>query len=108
MKFFNTPTQPDTPQIRLDTPQIRLDTHQIRLDTTLSDKSKWIPYPHQRLQTGVIGVSLVSKQYHEKQMQQYQLTQQNLNQIKAEKIATSPQEDKEKYVEKYMIYYAVV
>ena len=50
----------------------------------------------------------MSKQYHEKQMQQYQLTQQNLNQIKAEKIATSPQEDKEKYVEKYMIYYAVV
>ena len=68
----------------------------------------YAPYPHQRLQTGVIGVSLVSKQYHEKQMQQYQLTQQNLNQIKAEKITTSPQEDKERYVEKYMIYYAVV
>ena len=41
-------------------------------------------------------------------MQQHQLTQQNLNQIKAEKIAISPQEDKERYVEKYMIYFAVV
>ena len=76
-------TQLDTPQIRLDTPQMRLDTPQIRLDTTLNDKSNgyapnltgYAPYPHQR-QTGVIRVSLVSKQYHEKHMQQYQLTQQ--------------------------------
>ena len=46
----------------------------------------YAPYPRQRLSTGVIGVSLVSKQYHEKHMQQYQLTQQNLNQIKTEKL----------------------
>ena len=50
----------------------------------------------------------IRPQSDEKHMQQYQLTQQNLNQIKAEKIATSPQEEKERYVEKYMIYYAVV
>ena len=33
-------------------------------------------------------------------MQQYQLTQQNLNQIKTEKIATSPQEEKGKVCRK--------
>ena len=41
----------------------------------------------------------MSKQYHEKHMQQYQLTQQNLNQIKTEKL------QHHLYVEEYMIYY---
>ena len=117
LKFLNTPkpnrTRPKSDWIHPKSDWIRTKSDWIRpLVTNLSgyapNSTGYAPYPHQRLQTGVIGVSRVSKQYHAKHMQQYQLTQQNLNQIKAGKIATSPQEDEERYVEKYMIYYAVV
>ena len=89
------PIRLDTPQIRLDTPQIRLDTPQIRLNTTLNDKSNWIrtkfdwirPLPPPKaLNSRHWGFTGVQAVCHEKHMQQYQLTQQNLNQIKTEKL----------------------
>ena len=109
-------TQLDTPQIWLDTPQIRLDTPQIRLNTTLNDKSNWIrtkfdwirplppPKALNRRHWGVTGVQAVSWKTYATISTNSTKSQPNQNR----KIATSPHKDKEKCVEKYMIYYAVV
>ena len=68
---------------------------QIRLNTTLNDKSNWIRTkfdwirllpPPKALNSRHWGFTGVQAVCHEKHMQQYQLTQQNLNQIKTEKL----------------------
>ena len=104
----------DTPQIRLDTPQIRLDTPQIRLNTTLNDKSNWIrtnsdwirplppPKALNRRHWGSTSVQAVSwKTYATISTNSKPQPNQN------KKNATSPHQNKGKYVEKYMIYYVV-
>ena len=79
--------------------QIYLDTHQIRLDTP--------PTPTKglnRRHSGFTGVQAASWKTYATISTNSTKPQPNQNR----KIATSPHEDKERYVEQYMIYYAVV